>query len=84
MVNGSGFEVVLASFPEREKLVAEIYCEGKFVALVSQDGTARKFLIELPGCDVVESNITRTVELNGFTYALGTAMKALSGDEVEP
>ncbi len=81
MLKGSGFEILLASPPEKEKLVAEIYFDGKFVALVSQEGEASRFLIELPGRDVLESHITRRVELDGFTSALGTAAKTLSGDE---
>lgn len=77
MLKNVGFEILLASPPEYDGLVAEIYYDGKFVALVSQQRGPGLFEVELPGTDLVESRILRRVDLPGFITSLEAACDRL-------
>ncbi len=79
MLNGLGFEILLASPPEYKDLVAEIYYDGKFVFLVNQENGPGLFEVEMPGRDVVESEVIRHVDLSGLLEAMESACKRLSG-----
>jgi len=70
-----GFEITVASLPEYERLVAEIYCDGLFFALISQEGAEGVFQVETP--DAGLSLITRRVELEGFLRAIEHAREKL-------
>lgn len=48
------------------RLVAEIYFDGRFVALVSQERGAGVFDIETPGTGLDENEIERRVDLAKF------------------
>ena len=65
----SGFETLIASPPDYENLVAEIYFDGKFVALISQEKGLGCFHLEFPAVQPVEALVTRDVELRGFQDA---------------
>ncbi len=78
MLNNEGFEILLASPPDYQELVAEIYCDGKFVALVNQEQGPGIFEVESPGGNMVESSIARRVDLRGFMSALEAACVRLS------
>lgn len=75
-----GFEILIASPHDYERLVAEIYCDGKFVALLSQEGSSGRFDLETPGPNLKEDQITRKVDLMGFKTALDLACKKLKGE----
>jgi hypothetical protein len=78
MLKNVGFEILLASLPEYNWLVAEVYYDGKFVALVNQERGPRLFEVEMPGCNLVESRVLRRVDLDGFVTSLMTACQRLS------
>lgn len=78
LLKNAGFEMLLASLPEYNGLVAEIYYDGRFVALVSQERGAGNFDIETPGNNLVESELARKVDLRGFIAALHVACERLS------
>jgi hypothetical protein len=79
MITGKGFEILLASPPECESLVAEIYCDGKFLALVSQEKGLGAFEIETPGPGLVEERVVRKADLSGFLKAVELACQRLLG-----
>lgn len=78
MLKNDGFEILLASPPDYQELVAEVYYDGKFVALVTQEHGPGIFDVETPGDNVMESKVARRVELHGFMTALETACLRLS------
>lgn len=78
MLKNVGFEFLLASPPAYDRLVAEIYYDGKFVASVSQERGPGLFEVELPGGNLVESRVLRRVDLDGFIAALKVASQRLT------
>ena len=76
---GRGFEVILASPPEHEELTAEIYFDGKFVALISCDHGLDHLQIETPSTGLDEGRVSRQVELEGFLRAVEVARRRLQG-----
>lgn len=81
MLTGKGFETLIASPPEYEELVAEIYFDGRFVALVSQERSVGVFDIETPGLNLIEKEVIRKVDLNSFSQAVEEACKRLRGEK---
>jgi hypothetical protein len=73
-----GFELLVVSAPEYTQLVAEIYYDGRFVALVNQERGAGLFDVETPGNNLVESKLARKVDIRGFVAALNDACERLS------
>jgi len=73
-----GFTVVIASDSEHEKVFAEVYFQGKFVALISQEKGLDQLRVEFPSSDVDETMIVREVDMDGFKQALITAAKKLA------
>ena len=80
MLNGIGFETMIASPPDYDNLVAEIYFDGKFVAIVSQEKGIGIFDIEIPSIRPVETLVAHKVELHGFLEAIEAACKRLKGE----
>jgi hypothetical protein len=78
MLQKEGFEILLASPFYHERLVAEIYFDGKFVATVIQDRGLGLFDLETSWNDRIESQVVRRVDLDGFMQAVQTAREALS------
>ena len=68
--------VAIASDQEHEKVVAEIYREDRFVALVSQDDG--ELVVEIPGPDLDEGCICRSIPLEELQQALELAKRRLS------
>jgi len=58
------FEIIIASEPDHERLVAEIYYDRKFALLVSQERAVGQFDLETPGPGLDESLIARRVPLD--------------------
>jgi hypothetical protein len=79
MLKRKGFETILASPPDYDRLVAEIYYEGLFVALVSQERGNGLFDIETPGPNLIEKKIMRKVDADGFRKAVEEACQRLGG-----
>jgi hypothetical protein len=78
MIKNVGFEILLVSAPACEKLVAEIYYDGCFVALVNQERGSGSFELEMPGRDLDESKVLRSVDLAGFMEILKAACLRLT------
>lgn len=76
-----GFEVILASPPEYERLTAEIFYDGKFIALISQERNEGEFDFETPGAGLDENQILRKIDLTGFREALDLAYRRLRREE---
>lgn len=73
-----GFNIMFSSEDQYERLVAEIYCDGKYVALVHQERGLGDFAIEFPGRGMPnEEAILRSVELGGFLKTVATARREL-------
>ncbi len=73
------FRIQIASPPDRERVVAEIYAEERFVALVahSENPENGKFEIEFPGPEVDQDLVQRTVDLDTLLHAVARARAAL-------
>lgn len=76
----SRFSVMIASDLDHEKVYAEVYCDEKFVALVSQERGLESKVLELPGPGLVEDQICREVDLEGFLQAVQVAARKLAGE----
>lgn len=71
------FEFVVASDVDYDKLIAEIYYNDKYVALINQDKGPDGITIEFPGPDQSLAAITRVVPLEEFVAALKHARNLL-------
>ncbi len=70
--------VGIASDREHEKVFAEVYRNDKFVATVSQDDD--NLLVELPGPNLDEACVSRTIPLKDLQEALVLAQSLLTED----
>lgn len=76
------FSIVLSSDLSYEKLVAEIYFNGKFVALVSQEQGIDHPMIEF-ACETDDRNLVeRKVPFDGFVEVLDAAVYRLKGAKI--
>ena len=74
------FSVMIASDEDHEEVYVEIYYDDKFVALVSQEYGLEHKMLEVPGPGLVEEQISRKVDLEGFQQALELAARKLHGE----
>ncbi len=72
-------EILLSSDCDYEELTAEIFCGGKFIALLNQDEGLNSIKIEFPGPDVQEDTVLRIVDLAIFEKALAEAKRKIKG-----
>jgi hypothetical protein len=79
-MKGKGFETVIASPPEYERLLAEIYYDGLFIAQITQERSEGVFDLETLGTDLVEEMVTRKVDLQGFLRSVKEACQRLRGE----
>ena len=70
--------VTIASDTDHERLVAEINCDGRFVALISQDHGPDDLRLEFPA-NSDPSVVCRSVGLDWFVDAVQKARKELVG-----
>lgn len=76
-MNDIGIEILLSSDSDYEELTVEIYCDGKFVALLNQDEGVDNLIIEFPGKGVEEGMILRKIDLAIFERGLDMAKRKL-------
>lgn len=69
ILKNHGFEFLLASPPDYDAMVCEIYYNGSFLCLISQEEGQGLFMVEFPGPGLDESKIVREVDLGGFLAA---------------
>lgn len=74
----SHHKIVVCSDSDYERLIAEIYVDEKFVALVSQEEGAENFKIEFPGLDQNENAVCRVTDLKCFLDAVEAAKSELT------
>jgi hypothetical protein len=74
------YRVIIADDSDHENVFAEIYCENRFVATISQEDGPNHLKVEIPGPGLDESQILRQVVLADFVAALEYAAKRLLGD----
>ncbi|MCD9120889.1 hypothetical protein [Cupriavidus sp. UGS-1] len=86
MISHQKSEVLIASDVDYEQLIAEIYCDGRFVALLSRDKGPDHLEVVFPGPQANEAAITRSVELDWSKDALNCAKALLlsGADPVSP
>jgi hypothetical protein len=80
MTQNPAFKVLVASPPEYERLVAEIYFGDLFVALLSQERDDGSIDIELADCSLDQTMVCRKVHLERFLEAIETARRGLKGE----
>jgi hypothetical protein len=68
--------VTIASDTDYKQLVAEIYCDGMFVALISQDRGPDDLILEFPA-NSDPSAVCRSVRLDWFVDAVRKAKDKL-------
>ena len=81
MLKNKGFEMLIASPPDHEGLVAEIYCDGLFVAAISQERGAGIFDLEMPGTNLMENRMLRCVDWVGFRNIVDEACRCLKNEK---
>jgi len=75
MSENCGFKTIIASDPDYEKVVIEIYCDDKFVCLISQDKGPDRLELVFP--EQTNLYITRSVYLDWFVDAVQKAKDRL-------
>lgn len=70
---GGKIKIIVCSDTDYEQLIAEIYIDGKFVALLSQDDGIDNLSVEFAGCDQNQTAITRRVKYVDIHAALELA-----------
>jgi len=79
-MSGLDIKILLSSDPDYEELTAEIFCQGKFVALLNKDAGPNNMKIEFPGSNVREDTVLREVDLVTFEKALTEAKQKIKGE----
>ena len=77
MNDASDIEVILSSDCDYDMLIAEMYVDGKFVALLNQDRGVDSLVIEFPEGNVQENEILRKIDLGAFEEALVLAKQKI-------
>lgn len=77
MERDGGFTLLLASPFDYERLVAEIYYDGRYVMQVIEECAPGEFEVETPDLEV-DSMVVRRVPLVGLVVALEEARRRLS------
>ena len=72
------YGIVIASDDKHEKVVAEIYFDDLFIALLSQEEGLDKLVLELPGVGMNEALILRRIPMTEFQHMLILAAKELA------
>ncbi len=78
-MSDSKIEILLSSDTEYEKLTAEIYDDGKFVALLNQDEGVDSLKIEFPSTNLDEAMVSRKLDLEAFEEGLKIAKQKIKG-----
>jgi len=78
-MENSRIEVLISSDSRYEKVIAELYCFGKFVALLNQDEGVNDIAIEFPGANLDENMVLRKLDLVTFEEGLMLAKQRLVG-----
>jgi antitoxin component YwqK of YwqJK toxin-antitoxin module len=72
-------KILIASDTNYEKVVAEIYIDDKFIALISQENGLDQMEIEFPGNNISKEMMIRKIGLNDFLLAINETTQKLKG-----
>ena len=78
-MDDSDIEILLSSDCDYEELTAEIFFDGKFIALLNQDDGPENLKIEFPAPGVDETMVLRKIDLSILERALTLAKKKIQG-----
>jgi hypothetical protein len=74
------YEIIIASDDVHEKVYAEIYFQGKYVALLNQEQGLDNLEIEFPDCNIMDQQmVTRAIPLKKLIYLIDNAKFKLMG-----
>ncbi|GAB3626722.1 hypothetical protein PTE30175_05526 [Pandoraea terrae] len=73
----SSLKIVVASDLDHECLVAEIYCDEKYVALLSQDDGLENLMVVFPDAAANQAAVIRDIDLKWLRHALERAERVL-------
>jgi hypothetical protein len=73
----SGYRIQICSDADYEQLIAEVYIDDRFVALVSHEDPTAEYFVEFPGPDQKEAAIVRKVKFSTLLAALAEARAKL-------
>ena len=76
-MSNSGIEILLSSDSDYEEVTAEIFYNGRFIALLNQDDGLENLKIEFPAVGADENTILRKVDLNILEKGLELAKKKI-------
>lgn len=76
MRNTPALQITIASDVDYDKLIAEIYCDDRFVALISQEDGSNNLVLEFPET-APGVPVCRSVDLRWFMDAIGQAVQRL-------
>ncbi|AFY69774.1 hypothetical protein Pse7367_1484 [Thalassoporum mexicanum PCC 7367] len=74
------YDYVICDYPIFEQRVVEVYIEGEYVALISQEEGPDKLKIELPRNVISDDHTCVQFDLNAFQTRIEQARKMLIGD----
>ncbi len=75
----SGIEILLSSDSRYEELTAEIFHDGKFVALLNKDTGVDNLKREFPSTNMDENMVLRKLDLASFEEGLALAKQEIRG-----
>ncbi|MBL1274776.1 MAG: hypothetical protein COB30_001690 [Ectothiorhodospiraceae bacterium] len=78
-MSDSGIEILLSSDSDYEELTAEIFYNGKFIALLNQDDGVENLKIEFPAVGLDENMVLRKIDLTILEQGLELAKKKIRG-----
>ena len=83
-MSDSGIEILLSSDSDYEELTAEIFYNGKFIALLNQDDGVENLKIEFPSAELDENMVLRKIDLTILEQGLELAKKKIKGRFYKP
>jgi hypothetical protein len=73
----SSYRIQICSDVDYEHLIAEVYVDERFVALVSHEDPGGEYFVEFPGPNQDQDAIVRSVEFSTLLAALAEARRKL-------
>ena len=78
-MSDTGIEILLSSDSDYEELTAEIFYNGKYIALLNQDDGVESLKIEFPAVVRDETTVLRKIDLTILEQGLELAKKKIKG-----
>lgn len=78
IVRNSGVEIQVCSDTDYDRLIAEVYIDGEFVCLLSQEKGPDHLMIEFPRSAASNPEFAATYSLSDFTEGVMRAKRELT------